>query len=115
MFNFKDLGSIFELMRNAGKIREEAEKFHARLAEVQTEASAGGDMVTAKVNGKMELLKLTISPEAFSQGDREMLEDLIAAAVNQAITKVRGLVQVEAQAMAQNMGLPPGMDIPGLG
>jgi len=111
---FKEMGQLAGLMRNMGKIREEAEKFQARLGEIQAEASAGGDMVTAKVNGRMELLKLTISPAAFSQGDREMLEDLIGAAVNQAMTKVRELVQAEAQAMAQNMGLPPGMDIPGM-
>ena len=51
---------------------------------------------------------------AFELNDREMLEDLIAAATNQAVGKVRELINAEAQTMAQGMGLPKGMNLPGL-
>lgn len=111
---FKELGQLAGLMRNMGKIREEAERFQSRLGEISAEASSGGDMVTAKVNGRMQVLKITISEAAYALQDREMLEDLVTAAVNLAIEKVREQVNVEAQAMAGNMGLPPGVDIPGL-
>ena len=82
--------------------------------EVVKKASAGGDLVTVRVNGHTELLKVTLTPAALEMGDREMLEDLIVSATNQAIAKVRELIRVEAQNMAQSMGLPPGMDIPGI-
>ncbi len=113
--NFKDIGQIMGLLGNMGKIKEEAERFRVRLKDLQAEASAGGDMVTVRVNGHMELLKVTLTPGAFELGDREMLEDLIVAAANQAIAKVREQISVEAQSMAEGMGLPKGMNIPGLG
>jgi DNA-binding YbaB/EbfC family protein len=111
---FKELGQIAGLMRQLPKIKEEAEKFHAKLGGIQTEGSAGGDMVTVRVNGRMEVLKVTLTDAAYALQDREMLEDLIAAATNQALTKARELVNAEAQNMAGNLGLPPGMDLPGL-
>ncbi len=112
---FNNIGQLAGLMRNMGKIREEAERFHARLAELHAEGSAGGEMVTVRVNGHMELVKVTLTPAAFELGDCEMLEDLIVSASNQAIAKMRDQIKVEAQSMAQNMGLPPGMNIPGVG
>lgn len=109
---FKELGQLAGLMGKMGKIREEAERFQAKLGDIQAEGSAGGDMVTAKVNGRMEVLKVVISESAMQ--DREMLEDLICAAVNQALTKVREQVNNEMQTMAQGLGLPAGMNFPGL-
>jgi DNA-binding protein YbaB len=61
----------------------------------------------------MELIKCTLSEEALR--DKEMLEDLIAAAVNQALQRVRQSVSEETGKMATNLGLPPGMGLPGLG
>jgi len=112
--NFKDLSQLVGLLGNAGKIKEEAERFRARIAEIQAEGSAGGDMVSVRVNGQMEVQKVTLTQAAFELNDREMLEDLIAAATNQAIGKVRELINAEAQTMAQGMGLPKGMNLPGL-
>src|SRR5947209_4547491 len=111
---FNNLGQLAGLMRNMGKLKEEAERFRARLVELQAEGSAGGEMVSVRVNGHMELIKVTITPAAFELGDREMLEDLIVSAANQAVAKVRELIKVEAQAMAQGLGLPPGIDLPGI-
>jgi DNA-binding protein YbaB len=71
-------------------------------------------MVKVRVNGKMDLLGCTLSDEAVKSGDREMLEDLIVAAANQAMQRVRQLMNEETVKMANELGLPPGMNLPGL-
>ena len=111
---FKEIGQIAGLMRNMGKIKEEAERFQAKLGEIHAEGAAGGGLVTAKANGRMEILNVTISEAGWALQDREMLEDLVRAATNQALTKVREQVNAEAQSMASNLGLPPGAGLPGL-
>jgi DNA-binding YbaB/EbfC family protein len=110
---FKEIGQLAGLMRNMGKIREEAERMQGKLAELHAEGSAGGDMVTVRVNGKMEVLAVKIAETAPLQ-DRELLEDLICSATNQALDRARELVSREAQNMAASLGLPPGMGMPGL-
>ena len=105
----KELGSLMKLMGNQGKIQEEVQKFQASVGQITAEASAGAGYVTVKVNGRFEVLSVKISEEAMKLDDREMLEDLIAAATNQAITKVRELLAQESAKMAANLGLPPGM------
>src|SRR5436190_22723017 len=111
---FGQLGQIAGLLRQLPKLREEAEKFHAKLGAITAEGSAGGDMVTVRVNGRLEILKVSLTDAAYALQDREMLEDLIAAATNAALTKARELVSVEAQGMANDLGLPAGMDLPGM-
>jgi DNA-binding YbaB/EbfC family protein len=110
---FKEFGQLAGLMKNLPKIREEMEKLQQRVAQITAEGSAGGGMVTARVNGHMEVLSCHISDEAMA--DREMLEDLIRGAVNQAIQKVRQAVADETAKMATGFGLPPGgIDLSGL-
>lgn len=111
---FGQIGQIAGLLRQLPKLREEAEKFHAKLGEITTDGSAGGDMVTVRVNGRMEVLKVSLTDAAYALQDREMLEDLIAAATNAALAKAREQVNAEAQNMASGLGLPPGMDLPGM-
>ena len=115
---FKEMGAIMNLLKNQGKIQEEVQKFQASVGNIHAEASSGAGYVTVKVNGRMEVLSVRISEDALKLNDREMLEDLIAAATNQALTKVRAQLAEESQKMAANLGLPPGMlggGIPGLG
>lgn len=109
---FKEMGQILSLMKNLPKLREQMEQFQQKLGQVTAEGQAGGGMVTAKVNGRMELISCVLSDEAIALNDREMLEDLITAAVNQAITKVRQSVAEETARMGSEMGLPPGMGLP---
>jgi len=111
---FGQIGQIAGLLRQLPKLREEAEKFQAKLGEITAEGSAGGDMVAVRVNGRMEVLKVSLTDAAYGLQDREMLEDLIAAATNAALAKAREQVNAEAQGMAASMGLPPGMDLPGM-
>jgi len=115
---FKELGAMMNLLKNQGKIQEEIQKFQASVGQIVAEASSGGGYVTVKVNGRLEVLSVRISEEAMGLNDREMLEDLIAAATNQALTKVREQLAEESGKMAANIGLPPGMvggGFPGMG
>ena len=115
---FKELGSMMSLLKNQGKIQEEVQKFQSQVGTITAEASAGAGYVTVKVNGKFEILSVRISEEAMKLNDREMLEDLVAAATNQAIAKVRQQIAEESAKMAANIGLPPGMlggGLPGMG
>jgi DNA-binding YbaB/EbfC family protein len=115
---FKELGTMMSLLKNQGKIQEEIQKFNQSVGQITAEASSGAGYVTVKVNGRMEILSVRISDEALKLNDREMLEDLIAAAVNQALTKVREQLAEESAKMAAGMGLPPGMlggGFPGMG
>lgn len=114
---FKELGAMMNLMGNRGKIQEEIQKFQAQVGTLTAEATAGAGYVTVKVNGRMELQSVRISEEAMALNDREMLGDLLAAATNQALNKVRELLAQESAKMAANIGLPPGMlggGLPGL-
>src|SRR5438105_3001627 len=97
---FKEFGQLAGLFGKLPKIKEEMEKLQQRLGQVIAEGSAGGDMVKVKVNGKFAVLKCTISEEAMKLADRELLEDLIVAASNQAMEKVRQLVVEESQKAA---------------
>lgn len=116
---FGELKGLMSLMGNRGKIQEEIGKFQAQIGTITAEATAGGGLVSAKANGKLEVVSVTITPDAVALNDREMLEDLTAAAVNGALNKVRERLAEESAKMAANLGLPPGMlgggGFPGLG
>ena len=106
---FKELGAMMNLMGNKSKIQDEMQKFQTQIPLIVAEGTAGGGMVTVKANGKMEILSCKIGADAFKLGDREMLEDLVVAASNQALGKVRDLLAAETAKMASNMGIPAGM------
>jgi DNA-binding YbaB/EbfC family protein len=94
-----------QMMQQAQKMQEQMQK---QLEETEVEASAGGEMVSVKMNGNKQLLSIEIDPEVLSGGDREMLQDLIVAAVNEATRRVD-------EEMAGQLGnLASGLKIPGL-
>ncbi len=102
-------------MKNLGNIMNQARMLQNRLAQIQeemggktVEASSGGGMVTVTVNGRQEVLSIKIEPEVVNPEDVEMLQDLVQAAVNDALRKAQEMV---AQEMAKITG---GMKIPGL-
>ena len=106
---FKELSAMMSLMGNKTKIQDEMQKFQATIPTITAEGTAGGGMVTVKANGKMEIVSCKISEDALKLNDREMLEDLVIAAANQALAKVRDTLAAETAKMASNMGLPAGM------
>jgi nucleoid-associated protein EbfC len=102
-------------MANIGKMMKQAQQMQARMAKMQEElakmefeVSSGGGMVTVKMNGQQEVLAINIEEEVFKEGDKEMLEDLIVAALNEARQKAAEIAQEQ---MASITG---GMNIPGL-
>jgi nucleoid-associated protein EbfC len=111
---FKELGQLAGLMKQLPKIKEEADRLQQRLGEINAEGDAGAGMVKVRVNGRFEVLSCRISEEAMRLNDREMLEDLIAGAVNQAISRVRQQTAEETSKMAEALGVPKGLGIPGL-
>ena len=78
-------GNMQQLMRQAQKMQEQLVKAQEDLDNREYEAASGGGMVTCRINGKREILSLTIKPEAVDPDDVEMLQDLIMAAVNEAL------------------------------
>ncbi|MDD3364436.1 MAG: YbaB/EbfC family nucleoid-associated protein [Syntrophomonas sp.] len=97
-----------QMMKQAKKMQEEMAKTQAELQERIIEGSAGGGAVMAKVNGKQRILEIKIKPEVVDPEDVEMLEDLIMAAINEAIKQSQDMVSTE---MAKITG---GLNIPGL-
>jgi len=97
------------LARMAQQMQAEMARVQAELDALTVETSAGGGAVTAVVNGRQELLSLRIDPAAVDPDDVEMLQDLITAAVNDALRQVR---QTAEQKMARVTG---GLQLPGLG
>ncbi|MGH6691590.1 MAG: YbaB/EbfC family nucleoid-associated protein [Gammaproteobacteria bacterium] len=97
--------NILEVMQQAKQMQEQLQK---RMSDLRVEASAGGGMVTVVVNGAKQVQSIKIDPEVVSKDDVEMLQDLIAAAVNDAVRKVD-------EQLGQSMsGLLGGLKIPGL-
>lgn len=99
----------------AGMMKQ-VQELQRKMAQVQedlrtrvVEGSAGGGMVTAQVNGKLELVALKIDPEVVDPDDVRMLEDLIIAAVSQATKKAHELAENEMNKVTGGLGLPPGM------
>ena len=95
---FNNLGNLADLMRNAGKVREAMEKATGALGQLQVEGTAGGGAVSARANGRMELLAVRIDPKLLAEGDAELLEDL--AALAPLIAHLGGRPAVEATALA---------------
>jgi hypothetical protein len=99
----KNLGDI---MKQAQRMKAEMDRIQAEVAARTVEGSAGGGMVTALANGKGELLSVRIDPEAVKGEDIEMLQDLVAAAVNDALRKARELLTQEVSRLAGGLNLP---------
>ena len=111
---FEKLSQVASLLRNPSKIKEEIERTQQRLGQLTAEGDAGGGMVKVRVNGRMEVLGCSISEEGMRLNDREMLEDLIRAAANQALEKARRMTAEEMTKTMTGMGLPAGLNIPGM-
>src|SRR3954451_7339601 len=105
----KNLGSLPGLMAKAREMQEKMKAMQEELARRHVSADAGGGMVEATVNGRMELVKLRIDKSRIDPADTEMLEDVVVAAVNAAQAKAADMMREEMQKAAADMGLPPGM------
>ena len=105
---FKGIGQFASLMKNAHEIQGRMKEMQEAMRRLKVEGTAGGGMVKIEMNGQQQVLGCQIEPTVFSSGDREMLEDLIVAATNHALEKVK---QATAEHMERMAG---GLDIPGI-
>ena len=105
---FPGMGNMGGMMKQMQKVQKEMEKMQKQLEETEVEASAGGGAITAKANGKKELISITIDESVVDPEDIEMLQDLVLAAVNEVL---RNADELAAEQMGKVTG---GMNIPGL-
>jgi DNA-binding YbaB/EbfC family protein len=96
-------------MKQAQQMQERVKKLQEEAGSKTAEASAGGGMVTVVANGRQEVLSIKIDPSVVDPKDIEMLQDLILAAINEALRKSQELMKEEMARLTAGMGLPPGM------
>lgn len=104
-------GNIGDLMKQAQAVQANMQKVQAEIAALEVVGESGGGMVKITMSGKHEVKRVQIEP-AIASEDREMLEDLIAAAVNDAVHKVEARTQEKMASVMAGMQLPPGMELP---
>jgi nucleoid-associated protein EbfC len=102
------------LQQMLSRLRQVQEDLQRQVNTVAVEASAGGGMVTVKMNGQKQVLEVRIEPEVFASKDQEMLQDLIRAAVNEASRRVDDELANQMKSLAGSIPGMPGMKIPGL-
>ncbi len=94
------------MMKQARKVQEQVQGLQDELAHKTVEATSGGGMVRAVANGKQEILSVKIAPEVVSPDDISMLEDLVSAAVNEALRLARALMQEEMTKITGGVRIP---------
>ncbi len=99
------------LLKQAQKMQEEMQQAQARLAQEEVVGEAGGGMVKVTMNGQHQVKRVEIDPSVMGD-DKEMLEDLITAAVNTATTRIAEKVKENMSELTAGIALPPGMKLP---
>ena len=104
-------GGLGNLMKQAQQMQENMQKAQEEIASLEVTGESGGGMVKVTMTGRHEARRVEIDPSLMEE-DKELLEDLLAAAVNDAVRKVEMTVQEKFAGMASGLGLPPGMKLP---
>jgi DNA-binding YbaB/EbfC family protein len=102
-------GGMGGLMSQMQKLQDEMAKTQEALADEEVTTSVGGGMVTVTVTGAQEIRSIVIKPEAVNPEDVELLQDMVLAAVNEAIQKSKELAEERMGALTGGLGLPPGL------
>jgi len=105
-----DLKSLQQMM---GQLQHAQERLQKQMESLIVEASAGGGMVTVKMNGRKQVMEVRIEPEVFAEKDHEMLSDLVRAAVNDASRRVDEETSSQIQSLAGSLPGMAGLRIPG--
>jgi len=98
-------GDMQALMKQAQQMREQLQKVQAEVQALTAEGSAGGGMVRVKVNGRNEVLAVTIDPQVVNPADVEMLQDLVRAAANEGLRKVQEDVKTKLAGVTGGLDL----------
>jgi len=101
-----NLGNIGKLMKQAQQMQAKMQKLQEELAQKEVEGTSGGGMVTVKMNGQQEVLSVRIEADVFNDGDKEMLEDLIVAAFNEARRQVADMTKEEMSKITGGLPMP---------
>jgi hypothetical protein len=104
-------GGLGNLMRQAQQMQETMQKAQAELADIEVTGESGAGMVKVTLNGRHEAKKVWIEPKLLAE-DKEMLEDLLAAAINDAVRKIAVRTQEKYSGLMSGLNLPPGMKLP---
>jgi nucleoid-associated protein EbfC len=104
-------GNMGNFLKQAQQIKENVEKAQAQVASIEVTGESGGGMVKVTMSGRHEVKRVQIEA-AVARDDRELLEDLIAAAVNDAVHRVESAIQEKMAGAMAGMQLPPGMKLP---
>jgi DNA-binding YbaB/EbfC family protein len=105
----KNLGN---LMKQAQQMQAKMQELQQTLAQAEVTGASGGGMVQVVLNGKGEMRKLTVDPSVVDPADKEILEDLVVAAHNDAKAKAEAMMQDEMKRLTGGLSLPPGMSLP---
>ncbi len=108
----KDLGNLGKMMKQAQEMQGKVQQMQEQLQDVEVMGVSAAGMVTITINGKREVRKLEIDPSLIKADEKEVMEDLIVAAINDANSKVEAMVQEKIQEMMGGMQLPAGMKLP---
>jgi DNA-binding YbaB/EbfC family protein len=103
-------GGMGNLMKQAQKMQEDLQKAQEELAQMEITGEAGGGMVQVVMTGKHEVRRVTIDDSVYD--DKEMVEDLVSAAFNDAAQKVERTSKEKMEGFSESMGLPSGMNLP---
>jgi nucleoid-associated protein EbfC len=98
----------FEMLKNLSSLQSGMQEVQEKLARITVTGSAGGDMVRVTINGQMSVTNVEIDPIAVNPADVGMLEDLVLAAMSDAMAKVRDEIQREVSSLTGGMQMPPG-------
>lgn len=102
-------GNISQLMQQAQKVQEDLKKAQEEMADLEVTGEAGGGLVKVQMNGKHEVRRVSIDPEVAD--DREMIEDLVAAAVNDAVGRVQEATRERMSGLTGGLPMPPGFNL----
>ena len=104
-------GDIGNLLKQAQAMQENMQKAQAEVGLLTATGESGGGMVKVTMNGRHEVSRVQIEPQVYGD-DREMLEDLLAAAINDATHRIDAVVQQKMSGLMSGLQLPPGMKLP---
>jgi DNA-binding YbaB/EbfC family protein len=106
-------GGMQGMLKQVQKMQEEMQKVQEQLGNLSVSEEAGGGMIKATASGNKELISIIIDPQVINPDEKEILEDLVVAAVNKALHSANKLAEEEMAKVTKGM-LPPGLNIPGL-
>jgi len=102
-------GNIAQLMQQAQKVQENLKKAQEELAGLEVTGEAGGGLVKVRMNGRHEVARVRIDPEVAE--DREMIEDLVAAAINDAVQRIAEATRERMSGLTGGLPMPPGFNL----